>query len=1265
MKEIAITAMSGIFPGANNINDYWDNILNCRVAPLETMDKRWGVPREKYFSPEPGNPNRIYMDQAFTLTGPFSVNHGSEEWGRQVEVGKHVLQQLIQNCSPGLETSSTGLVVGTEWSDQGYLNQDINCFFKEAGAQSPDIFSPSSVYSPEKQVREIARAAKLGGPRLSVDNACASSLYALDAGIKMLQSEQCSSVAVLGLNALLPEFIFLGFSRLLAFSREGSILPFSADASGLVLGEAAGAVLLEPLSRARQANRPLLGVIRSLGLSADGLERSIFAPGTEGQRLALKRAYRELDPSQLDYLEAHGTATVVGDETELKVMEEFFGPYLNKNGQQVPLGTSKSLIGHTLAAAGMVSLLKALMILNQGIIPPYLPVKENSYLPETSFYLPREQEAVEPENRPARIGISAFGFGGSNAHLVLESFQHQAEGNQIFPVGSSDTEGDHYRFTPLAIVDLETAFGNSLDALTWKETIKAEKSQKNNMPLPLERLNSFPRERFNLDPGELLSADNVYGFFLPSRFTIDASGLRMGANLLQRVDAFQLLFTHLVQLLAGRNEEIKESEQTAVIFCNNLGGSMPMQISRKLFSLFHCGSGRDYSTPRVSFEEIASSLPNMLSGFPALHFNLRGFHQLLSGESGIFWSSLMQAPLVLQESCKNLLLGAGTLVKSPVDLWLREKEFQQDNQLLYPPGEGAAVYLLKTHEQALRDQNKILAVITGIIPGWKADTWEKACSAAGISPSSIDTRETSQLERYWPGIQDDTTTANYGGSPGMEEYGMEAGRQQTQELTGFLEEAAGIEALSRVLLDEGQKAAIEVKSGSRLVMTVFLDKKSSHACRPGKPDMPLEINMSQDYSVEEETTVTEENPEIIKAAGADKYMQEDTSFKESQDYPGPSGQANDKDPDDFSQELSGESQLSSGFEAASTGHGNQEDNGEEADELEHFLAWQDSAASLLHSYLEHQRRIALILYGVDLNNRLAELKRSPLHTVLQSAHFDRRSKTYQAEIVVNENHPYFFDHPLDHVPGILLLEAIVQLIELAMPDRLTELEIQKCYFKAVEIYFHRFCEKNHASTVQLSQEESKTGQAVYRGKIISQNQVICEAGFTVALDSGEGYHAPPSSVIPPALPEKKLVHKHREENILTHQMETPEPGIYRCRLIKPPAGHLLAEGQEKYYPPVYLLETTRQFLMQIAHRAMDIPTQTPMNLLSFKTSLRIPARRLANLHLLWNEEQPVKTGNMVLANVKTSIYDDNNYLGESSIMAQAVDPETYRSQRNL
>ncbi|MBY0465324.1 MAG: polyketide synthase, partial [Burkholderiales bacterium] len=227
-------------------------------------------------------------------------------------------------------------------------------------------------------------------------------------------------------------FIHVGFCALSALSKTGQSRPFHRDADGLVPAEGAGFVVLERLSDALAAGRPVLGVIRGVGLSNDGRGRGLLAPSEEGQERALRMAYDQagLSPADIGLLECHATGTPVGDATELRSMARVFAGCAN-----VPIGSLKSNLGHLITAAGVAGLIKVLAAMAHGQKPPTLHVDQpNEALAGTPFRLLHQAEAW---TGPQRAGISAFGFGGNNAHLIVESLAETQAQSAVRGVGGS------------------------------------------------------------------------------------------------------------------------------------------------------------------------------------------------------------------------------------------------------------------------------------------------------------------------------------------------------------------------------------------------------------------------------------------------------------------------------------------------------------------------------------------------------------------------------------------------------------------------------------------------------------------------------------------------------------------------------------------------------------------------------------------------------------------------------------------------------------
>jgi len=273
----------------------------------------------------------------------------------------------------------------------------------------------------------IANRFDLGGTNCVVDAACASSMSALHVSLLELMSGRTDMVLTGGVDTINDVFMHMCFAKTQILSARGEISPFSQASDGTVLGEGIGMVVLKRLEDARRDEDRIYAVIKGIGSASDGKSQSIYAPRQGGQVLALKRAYTnaEVDPATVDLLEAHGTGTRVGDQVEFKALCEVFGSAA-PNGNRCALGSVKSNIGHTKAAAGTAGLIKAVFSLYNKVLPPTLkaqPADSKLGVDHSPFYLNHSLRPwVVAKDRQRRAGVSAFGFGGSNFHTVLEEY---------------------------------------------------------------------------------------------------------------------------------------------------------------------------------------------------------------------------------------------------------------------------------------------------------------------------------------------------------------------------------------------------------------------------------------------------------------------------------------------------------------------------------------------------------------------------------------------------------------------------------------------------------------------------------------------------------------------------------------------------------------------------------------------------------------------------------------------------------------------------
>jgi 3-oxoacyl-(acyl-carrier-protein) synthase len=1122
---IVISAMEGMFPDAPDLDAYWQLIRSAKVAKLIDLQSRWDVERARYIADKPGVPDRTYIDQAHCL--PLDAGCDDNQIpDRQVRIGRSVLQKMLR-ALPGAKPTRLGFVLATEWAGSSYFDQDAHSALRS----NHDIElppSPAQGFSPDAQVAAIAEG--LTGPHLAVDTACASSMYGLDLAQRLILSGQADAVAVMGLTAWLPLFLFTGFSQLMALSPERRLLPYAANASGIMIGEACGVLLIEPLEKALAAGRTVLAVIRRQGLSSDGADRSVFAPGADGQRLMYARTYRDFTPDSLDYLEGHGTATKLGDETELGIMKEFFGPHYSPQNA-LPIGSVKGLIGHTLAAAGIASIIKVLLMLKARELPPHNAVEPNAQLNGSALTLLQDvRDWTAPKDRPRRAGVASFGFGGANSHVVLEEYRAEAWADSRQSAG----------WRPLAVMDLECAFGWAIG---------------------------------NADVSAHLNDNSRFSSHLPEPFAIDAIGLRMGPNFLKRLDPYHLLLTDLTHRLADRQPSLNNAENTAVVVGSNLGGNLPLRLMRRTIWLTrHKPTARnaklqaDRLGPKPSLEAIASSLPNMCSGYPAFHFNLRGFHETISGNPGMFWNCLAMSPSWLGEACDALLIGAGRVNKSRDD----------------DGAEGAALFLLQDAEHAKQP----IAIIHAVVNAADAVDFDAACALNKLNPEQFD----------WRGICE-LSSQHKGGS--------------AQDSFGYLAEATGSETFVAALMLAKRWAAIEVRSEGQLRFTVLIEKLAEPQKRKPKVLLPLEVSRHEEGTSIAQPTAARNVPIAVPTSAPIEMPRGDTAATRL-------------------------------WLQSTTGA------------LHDFFAAQRSALRLISGMTSHSPAAILEIPTQASKSAESLLNRTPQHSAITSP-TEKPDGTCIAQLRVDESHPYFFDHALDHVPGILMLEGIVQLAEWSA---FRSIPVQgEPYLNAIKLNFRRFCEKNAPVDIVMQ----RTDVQHHIGEIRQQDQVAC----TFSLGIGFANQPVPIRAEEPAekKPEAKFLHKHRSENVLVTSLTDAGNGYLACKTFAPPADHILSEGSKQYYSMLYLLEVTRQYVMLIAHQVWNVPLGLPMNLLSIQLNLDHPAPRGVPITISYQPKPLEEHQESAIVLVEAQLCSGETPIGKAVIFAQALTAEAYKKQR--
>lgn len=469
-EPIAIIAAGALFPGSLDLPGFWASICKANDAIAEVPQSRWAS--GDHYDPDPTAPDKVYANRGgFLSRVPFTpAEFGISPTSLQATDSAQLLSLwatrrlfleagLAWNDSvPGrkFDRSRTSVILGVTGAQQLMLplgarldHQRWRDIMLQAGVEETlankvvqgilDLYPPWLENSfpgllGNVVAGRIAHRFDLGGSNCVVDAACASSLAALHMGVLELQAGRSDLVVGGGVDTFNDPFMYACFSKTPALSASGDARPFDKNADGTILGEGVGLFLLKRLGDARRDHDRVLGVIRSVGAASDGLGSAVHAPKREGQVACLKRAYEVagVDPASIGLVEAHGTGTKVGDATELAGLIEVFSGASRGIGPWCALGSIKSQIGHTKAAAGAAGLIKALLALRHRTIPPTVKVREPQNAlrdPDCPFYIAdRPRPWLAPaDGGPRRAGVSAFGFGGSNYHAVLEEAPQGAE----------------------------------------------------------------------------------------------------------------------------------------------------------------------------------------------------------------------------------------------------------------------------------------------------------------------------------------------------------------------------------------------------------------------------------------------------------------------------------------------------------------------------------------------------------------------------------------------------------------------------------------------------------------------------------------------------------------------------------------------------------------------------------------------------------------------------------------------------------------------
>ncbi len=833
-EPIAVVGMAGLFPGAPNLEIFWQNILEGVDACGEVHPDRWRIAADTMYHPEP-QPDKAYSKRCCLITDfkfdpsgiaidPNLLASLDPLYHIVLQVGKEAIKDIRQSS---LNRRRTGVIIAaialpTDATSE-ITTQILGPAFEEKlfAELTQEQFKIDLSYFSRAQYLSgrvtslpgaiLAKAFGLGGGTYTLDAACASSLYAVKLACDELHAHRTDAMLAGGISRPNCLFTQVGFSQLKALSPSGRCAPFDEGADGLVVGEGAGILVLKRLADALRDRDSILGLIHGVGLSND-MKGNLLAPDSDGQIRAMASAYESCgwSPHDIDLIECHGAGTPLGDHTELHSLKKLWG----ESGwvkNQCAIGSVKAMIGHLLTAAAAAGMIKALLALHHKILPPSLNFNtppRHSSLFNSPFRVQTQAETWprRKEDRPRRAAVSAFGFGGINAHLLLEEWDKNSydgrrkpegklaeflniEGGKLNVESTTEKSTLTHSLTPnskfkiqnseIAIIGMATVFGSVTSLRDFQELIFNGKT--NIKPRPGHRwkgcdraadsvldsqsfIGGFcrdvsiaagefhipPKEIPDILPQQLLMLKVAAAAMKDAGFAFREERPDMGALIGIDFD-FEAANFHLRWHLANLIDrwavklgwDPQKSEKQTWLESLQQACNPPLTASRTLGALGGIVASRIAREFRLGGPSFVVSCEEA-SGLKALDIGVRA---LLQNEAEAF----IVGAVDLSGDVRNIILAHQTRAFSQSQS-IRPFDRSADGTL---PGEGAVALVIKRLDRAIAEGDRVYAVIKGIgsASGGGIDTslpskeayvrsLKRCCREADITPSAIGFMET-------------------------------------------------------------------------------------------------------------------------------------------------------------------------------------------------------------------------------------------------------------------------------------------------------------------------------------------------------------------------------------------------------------------------------------------------------------------------------------------------------------------------------------------
>ncbi|MBL8299603.1 MAG: hypothetical protein JNN30_14800 [Rhodanobacteraceae bacterium] len=506
-EPIAIVGRACVLPGALSPAALWDAVVKGRDLVSRVPADRWRLaPELALCAPDAPQPDRTWSDRGGYVEGFESIwnPQGFAVAAAELDGLDPLVHWTLHCAREALRETRVAGRVGAIFGNLGFPTTQMAAFCEQVWTGEGEV-DPRNRFMSGGTAAMLERALALQAGSFCLDAACASSLYAIKLACDALHDRRADVMLAGAVQRADDLFLHIGFCALGALSKSGRSRPFHREADGLVPAEGAAFLALKRLADARRDGDTIHGVIRGVGLSNDGRGKGFLAPSEEGQQRAIRSAYviSGIDPAQVSLLECHATGTPVGDATELRSSANVFAQTHN-----LPIGSLKSNLGHLITVAGAAGLIKLLEAMRAGVRPPTLHCADpNPALQQTPFRLLREAEPWACDG--ARIAaISAFGFGGNNAHLIVSQDEERISGER------AAASARPVAICPVAIVGIglkvadapdRAAFAHALfdERVSGEETGAAREGRMDCVELDMDGLRFPPRDLEQALPQQL------------------------------------------------------------------------------------------------------------------------------------------------------------------------------------------------------------------------------------------------------------------------------------------------------------------------------------------------------------------------------------------------------------------------------------------------------------------------------------------------------------------------------------------------------------------------------------------------------------------------------------------------------------------------------------------------------------------------------------------------------------------------------------------